>query len=58
MDSSEAVELHNPVATCSIFPRITNNHSTCHQPRLIPQYMNLHDLKFRTCKPDNVQVSQ
>lgn len=55
-DSSEAIESHNPVATNSVFPRVTNNYSTCHQPRLIPQYMNLHDLKFRVCKPDNVQV--
>ncbi|XP_025268899.1 uncharacterized protein LOC105259473 [Camponotus floridanus] len=54
--NNAAVESHNPVATRSVFPRITNNHSTCHQPRLIPQYMNLHDLKFRACKPDNVQM--
>lgn len=42
--------------TCSLFPRITNNHNTCYQPRLIPQYMHLDDLKFRVCGADNVQV--
>lgn len=47
---------HISAATRSVFPRITNNHSTCHQPRLIPQYMNLYDLKFRVCEPDNIQM--
>ncbi|XP_072748731.1 uncharacterized protein [Anoplolepis gracilipes] len=55
-DSSNVVESHNVAATRSVFPRVTNNHSTCHQPRLIPQYVNLHDLKFRCCKPDHVQM--
>lgn len=55
VDNSDA-ESQNSTATRSVFPQVTNNHSTCHQPRLIPQYMNLHDLKFRVCKPDNVQV--
>ncbi|XP_014478792.1 PREDICTED: uncharacterized protein LOC106746574 isoform X2 [Dinoponera quadriceps] len=42
---------------CDVFPHVTNNHNTCHQPRLIPQYMNLHDLKFRICGIDNIQMT-
>ncbi|XP_032672057.1 uncharacterized protein LOC116844530 isoform X2 [Odontomachus brunneus] len=39
-----------------VFPRVTNNHNACHQPRLIPQYMHLHDLKFRVCGK-NIQMT-
>ncbi|XP_025162944.1 uncharacterized protein LOC105185627 isoform X2 [Harpegnathos saltator] len=42
---------------CSAFPQVTNNHNTCHQPRLIPQYMRLHDLKFRICGTDDIQMT-
>ncbi|KAL0099451.1 hypothetical protein PUN28_020166 [Cardiocondyla obscurior] len=40
----------------SVFPQVTNNHNTCHQPRLIPQYMNLQDLKFQVCDLNNIQM--
>ncbi|KAL6255966.1 hypothetical protein P5V15_013203 [Pogonomyrmex californicus] len=42
--------------TYSVFPRVTNNLNTCHQPRLIPRYVNLHDLKFRVSESNNVQM--
>nr|XP_012233989.1 PREDICTED: uncharacterized protein LOC105678868 isoform X1 [Linepithema humile] len=44
------------VTTRSIFPQVTNNHNTCHQPRLTPQYMNLKDLKFQVCGSGSVQM--
>lgn len=49
--SSAAMEGH------SVFPQVTNNLTTCHQPRLIPQYMYLDDLKFQVRESNNVQVS-
>ena len=42
--------------THGIFPKVTNNLNTCHQPRLTPQYMDLRDLKFRICESGNIQV--
>ncbi|XP_011342654.1 dentin sialophosphoprotein isoform X2 [Ooceraea biroi] len=42
--------------TRSVFLHVTSNHNTCHQPRLIPQYMDLNNLKFRACESDNVQM--
>ncbi|XP_012540883.1 dentin sialophosphoprotein [Monomorium pharaonis] len=49
-------EVNGSVA-CNVFPQVTNNHNTCRQPRLIPRYMNLHDLKFRICDSNNVQMT-
>ncbi|KAG5322009.1 G2E3 ligase, partial [Acromyrmex heyeri] len=43
-------------ATCSVFPQITNNHTTCHRPGLIPRYVNLQDLKFRVCASNNIEM--
>lgn len=50
------VDCQNLATTRGIFPQVTNNHSTCHQPRLTPQYMDLQDLKFRVCDSGSVQV--
>ncbi|XP_011881897.1 PREDICTED: uncharacterized protein LOC105569778 [Vollenhovia emeryi] len=41
----------------SVFPQVTNNCNTCHQPRLIPRYMNLQDLKFQVRDSKNIQMT-
>jgi len=56
MHANDAIDSQGPATIRNVFLQVTNNHNTCHQPRLIPQYMNLDDLKFRTCGSDNIQV--
>lgn len=57
VESTQSISQSCSVATRSVFPQVTNNHNTCHQPRLIPRYVNLHDLKFQVCAPNGVQMT-
>ncbi|KAG7207936.1 hypothetical protein KM043_009524 [Ampulex compressa] len=43
------VDIHN-------FSHIANNLGTCDQPRLIPEYMHVRDLKFRVSNPNKLQM--
>ncbi|XP_071568088.1 uncharacterized protein [Temnothorax nylanderi] len=51
-----SVAVRHDIDTHSVFPQVTNNHNTCHQPRLIPRYMNLQDLKFQVGESNNIQM--
>ncbi|XP_018346086.1 PREDICTED: probable GPI-anchored adhesin-like protein PGA55 isoform X1 [Trachymyrmex septentrionalis] len=52
----QTIARQRSIATCSVFPQITNNHTTCHRPGLIPRYVNLQDLKFRVCASNNIEM--
>ncbi|TGZ37682.1 DNA polymerase zeta catalytic subunit [Temnothorax longispinosus] len=55
-DFHRSVAVRHDIDTHSVFPQVTNNHNTCHQPRLIPRYMNLQDLKFQVGESNNIQM--
>ncbi|XP_018398467.1 PREDICTED: putative uncharacterized protein DDB_G0282133 [Cyphomyrmex costatus] len=55
--NKKTITRQRSVKTCNVFPQITNNHTTCHRPGLIPFYMNLQDLKFRVCASNNIQMT-
>lgn len=41
---------------CSVFSEIASNPNACDRPRLIPESVQLQDLKFKVCDSNNVQV--
>ncbi|KAL2722490.1 signal transducer and activator of transcription B-like isoform X1 [Vespula squamosa] len=41
---------------CSVFSEIASNPNACDRPRLIPESVQLQDLKFKVCDSNNVQM--
>ncbi|KAF7396327.1 hypothetical protein HZH66_007189 [Vespula vulgaris] len=47
---------HIPSNACSVFSEIASNPNACDRPRLIPESVQLQDLKFKVCDSNNVQM--